>query len=190
MFMMMIKSGECSHLHGSVSKLNIIWSSILDVGADFVLGCALLAVPLIIDRNCSPKSLLMSSSLALSLRPYGYLILNVFIQWFSVSSLFFPWTHFEHTLPLTLPWLSNISSILIENENPAQSFWKCLTIYSKPDFAVRWISIRLRDGRAVSPTYWMLQVLHLSILIKLLLWHEMFSPEWLIIVYFFWLHLI
>ena len=54
--------------------------------------------------------------------------------------------------------------------------------YSQLDFAVRWVLLHLCSGRAACPIYWMLQVLHVSKQIKLLVWHEMFSPEWLIIV--------
>ena len=53
-----------------------IASAVLAVGTDFVLGRAVLAAPQLIDGNCKPAGLLVSSSL----RPYGYLVLNVFIQ--------------------------------------------------------------------------------------------------------------
>ena len=68
-----------------------IASALLLVGTDFILDRAVLAVPLLIDGNCNPTGLLMSSSLALalSLRTYGVSVLNIFIQWISRSSLFF-----------------------------------------------------------------------------------------------------
>ena len=64
-----------------------IASALLLVGTDFILDRAVLAVPLLIDGNCNPTGLLMSSSL--SLRTYGVSVLNIFIQWISRSSLFF-----------------------------------------------------------------------------------------------------
>ena len=58
------------------------------VGTDFVLGDAVLSAPLLFDGNCKPTGLLVSSAIALPLRRYGYLVLNVFIQWSSRLSLF------------------------------------------------------------------------------------------------------
>ena len=76
---------------------------------------------------------------------FEYLVINVFIQWYSRAT--------GHILPLTYSSPSNISSIWIENGDPTQSFRKCLIIYSQPDFAVWWIFVRLRSGRAGSSTY-------------------------------------
>ena len=47
----------------------------------------------------------------------------------------------------------------MEKDDPTQSFRKCLIICPQLDFAVWWI-VHLCSGRAISPTYWMLQVLH------------------------------
>ena len=107
-------------------------------------------------------------------------------QWF--CPMIFPFmcffwcylTHCTFNVAVTL----NISTIWIENEDPKQLFWKCLIIYSEPDFAVRWILIRLCGGTAVFPKYWMLQVLYVSKQIRLLVWYEIFSQKWLIMVYF------
>ena len=74
-------------------------SAILAVGTDFTLFRATLATPRLMDGNCKPTDLLVFSSLALSLRPYGYLRSNIFIPWCSCSS-FFSQT-FGHTLPFT-----------------------------------------------------------------------------------------
>ena len=89
-----------------------------------------------------------------------------------------------NTLHLYVAVTLNISTIWIENEDPKQPFWKCLIIYSEPNFAVRWILIRLCGGTAVFPKYWMLQVLYVSKQIRLLVWYEIFSQKWLIMVYF------
>ena len=74
-------------------------SAVLAVGTDFALFRAVLATPRLIDGNCKPTDLLVFSSLALSLRPYGYLRSNIFIPWCSCSSFFSQ--AFGHTLPFT-----------------------------------------------------------------------------------------
>ena len=107
-------------------------------------------------------------------------------QWF--CPMIFPFmcffwcylTHCTFNVAVTL----NISTIWIENEDPKQPFWKCLIIYSERHVAVRWILIRLCSGTAVFPKYWMLQVLYVSKQIRLLVWYEIFSQKWLIMVYF------
>ena len=69
---------------------------------------------------------------------------------------FFPfyYTHFAINVAAAFKYFK-ISSIWIENEDITQSFRKCLIRYLQPDFAVRWILIRLCSGRAECYKYYM-----------------------------------
>lgn len=67
---------------------------------DVVIDRAVLAAHLLIDENSKSTGLLVPLFLVLSLRPYGYLFLDIFIHWSSSSSIFFSCT-IGHTVPLT-----------------------------------------------------------------------------------------
>ena len=126
-----------------------IGSVVLAVGSDVLLGRAVVAVSVLIYGIYKPTDLLISSPQVLSLRLYGHLVLNFFVQQSSRPSPFS--IAIRDTMPLTLPSPSSTSSISIANEDSTQSFQKCLIIYLQPDFAVRRIIIRLCSGRVVSP---------------------------------------
>lgn len=101
-------------------------------------------------------SILISSSIIETLWIFGFKYFHPVVLLFKY---FFPclWTHFTIHVVVAFKYFKYLAKIW---RTYTQSFWKCLIIYSRLEFAVPWISRRLCSGRTVSLMYWILQVLN------------------------------